>query len=333
MILAAQLSKTFGAFEAVRSLSLDMAAGEVLALLGPNGAGKTTTVRMLAAILKPSAGQASVAGHDVVAEAQTVRGLVGLLTEFPGLYSRMRPLEYLQFFGDLQQLPRPRSRERAEALLRRFDLWEARNKRLDAFSKGMKQKVALIRALLHDPPILFLDEPTTAMDPHSARTVRDCIAELRAERRTILLTTHNLSEAEELADRIAVLRAGSIVAEGTREQLSRQLLGDPIWELRAATAGLSLARLCADMLPILDAGEQAGESWLRYRCAEPQQINPRIAERLHAAGVPLLSLAALPRSLEDVYLALLDDGVDTNGLNGDGTRFAAVTSENEGVRG
>jgi ABC-2 type transport system ATP-binding protein len=305
VIHAQQLSKSFGHFQAVRALSLDVGAGEVLALLGPNGAGKTTTVRMLAAILRPSGGRASVAGHDVVAEAQQVRSLVGLLTEFPGLYGRMRPVEYLQFFADLQRMPRPRARARVESLLRRFDLWQTREKRLDAYSKGMKQKVALIRALLHDPPILFLDEPTTAMDPHSARTVRDCIAELRAEQRTILLTTHNLSEAEDLADRIAVVRAGEIIAEGTRAQLSRQLLGDPLWELRAARPDADLARFCAGLAPV----EAQGEGWVRYRCIDPAQISPRLAERLLAAGVPLLAIAEVPRSLEDVYLALMDGQV------------------------
>lgn len=303
MILAEQLSKTFGTFQAVRALSLDIAAGEVLALLGPNGAGKTTTVRMLAAILRPSSGRALVGGLDVVAQAQQVRARVGLLTEFPGLYNRMRALDYLAFFGDLQRMDRRLCRSRAEELLHRFDLWEARDKRLDAYSKGMKQKIALIRALIHDPPILFLDEPTTAMDPHSARTVRNAIAELRSQRRTILLTTHNLIEAEDLADRIAVVRSGTIIAQGTREELSRQLLGDPIWELRLAGTASGLDRFLHGLAPLVDQG--AG--WLRYRCPDPQAINPLLAARLHDAGLPLLALGEVPRSLEDVYLHLMSE--------------------------
>jgi len=270
MIEAINLQKMFGAFQAVRDISLNVAAGEVVALLGPNGAGKTTTVRMLAALIAPTSGQARVGGHDVVAHAREVRHVVGLLTEFPGLYHRMRALEYLQFFGALQGMTAADCQRRGSRLLQQFGLWEARDKRLDAYSKGMKQKVALIRALIHDPPVLFLDEPTTAMDPHSARTVRDAIAELRAAHRTILLTTHNLPEAEELADRIAVIKGGRIVAEGTREQLTRQLLGVPIWELRIAApadvaAPPETARRGADGLRfcILREGVRGGTSPVR----------------------------------------------------------------------
>ena len=305
MIEAHQLQKLFGAFNAVREISLQVADGEVVALLGPNGAGKTTTVRMLAAILKPSGGHARVAGYDVVEQAREVRQVVGLLTEFPGLYHRMRAMEYLAFFGALQGMTAAECERRGALLLQQFDLWDAREKRLDSYSKGMKQKIALIRALIHDPPVLFLDEPTTAMDPHSARTVRDAIGELRAARRTILLTTHNLSEAETLADRIVVIKGGLIVAEGTRAQLTRRLLGGPIWELRLAGPAAGLAPALGDLVRI----EAAGGDWLRYRCAEPRQINPQIVARLAARGVPVVALTELPRSLEDVYLGIVaDDG-------------------------
>ncbi len=319
MIEAVQLHKAFGAFQAVREISLSVAEGEVVALLGPNGAGKTTTVRMLGAILKPSSGYARVAGYDVVEQAREVRHAVGLLTEFPGLYHRMRPLEYLAFFGALQGLPAAECAQRSAQLLKQFGLWEAREKRLDSYSKGMKQKVALIRALIHDPPVLFLDEPTTAMDPHSARTVRDAIGDLRAARRTILLTTHNLVEAETLADRIVVVRGGAIVAEGTRAQLTRQLLGEPIWELRLAAPSDQLPELLGDLVPI----EAVGDDWLQYRCARPAEINPAIAGRLAARGLPLLALTELPRSLEDVYLTIVADERAERGVwsaNGDNRR-------------
>jgi ABC-2 type transport system ATP-binding protein len=303
LIEASNLHKVFGSFQAVRDLSLQIAAGEVVALLGPNGAGKTTTVRMLGAILKPTRGRARIAGYDVVEQAREVRHVVGLLTEFPGLYVRMRPGEYLRFFGELQGMGASVCDRRSEALLKQFGLWEARGKRLDSFSKGMKQKIALIRALIHDPPVLFLDEPTTAMDPHSARTVRDAIAELRAARRTILLTTHNLTEAEQLAARIAIVRGGTIVAEGTVEQLTRQLMGEPIWELRIATdAGPQrLTILVGDLARV----EECGGDWVRYRCADPRQINPRIARRLAEQNIPLVALAEVPRRLEDVYLSIV----------------------------
>jgi ABC-2 type transport system ATP-binding protein len=315
MIEAVNLHKIFGSFHAVRDLSLEVAAGEVVALLGPNGAGKTTTVRMLGAILKPTRGYARIAGYDAVEQAREVRHVVGLLTEFPGLYVRMRPLEYLRFFGELQGMDRASCEGRSAALLQQFDLWEARDKRLDSFSKGMKQKIALIRALIHDPPVLFLDEPTTAMDPHSARTVRDAIAELRAARRTILLTTHNLAEAEALADRIVIVRGGAIVAQGTIAQLTRQLLGDPIWELRIAMrANGAGAQRLAPMLDDLARVEASGDDWVRFRCADPQQVNPRIAARLAERNIPLVALAELPRSLEDVYLSIVTDGRAERGV-------------------
>ncbi|HEU5101273.1 MAG TPA: ABC transporter ATP-binding protein [Roseiflexaceae bacterium] len=303
MIEADKLHKLFGAFNAVREVSLNVADGEVVALLGPNGAGKTTTVRMLGAILKPTSGHARIAGFDVVEQAREARHVVGLLTEFPGLYNRMRPMEYLEFFGALQGMSAVDSQRRGRQLLQQFGLWDARDKRLDSFSKGMKQKIALIRALIHDPPVLFLDEPTTAMDPHSARTVRDAIAELRAARRTVLLTTHNLTEAEELADRIVVIRGGLVVAEGTRDQLTRQLLGEPIWELRLAGPAGGIAQALADLVRV----EASGVDWLRYRCADARAINPQVIARLAARGAPVVALAELPRRLEDVYLSIVEE--------------------------
>lgn len=305
MIEAHQLCKQFGGFHAVRDVSLNIQPGEVLALLGHNGAGKTTTVRMLGAILKPTGGWARVCGYDVVTDARVVRSKIGLLTEYPGLYNRMRALEYLHFFGSLLGLDSQRSQRRAELLLKQFGLWEARDKRLDSFSKGMKQKIALVRALIHDPPVLFLDEPTTAMDPQSARTVRDAIGELRAADRSILLTTHNLTEAEVLADRIAIISGGQIVVEGTIAQITRQLLGEPVWELRLAAqrdynAAVPLLR---DLVTL----EAIDANVIHYRCPDPQRLNPQIIARLAEHNLALVSIAEVPRSLEDVYLRIVAD--------------------------
>jgi ABC-2 type transport system ATP-binding protein len=301
MIEACNLHKVFGAFHAVRGVTLDVAPGEVVALLGPNGAGKTTTVRMLGAILRPSDGYARVAGYDVVEQAREVRRVVGLLTEFPGLYLRMRPQEYLCFFGALQGMSVSDSARRAEQLLRQFGLWDARDKRLDSFSKGMKQKIALIRALIHDPPVLYLDEPTTAMDPHSARQVRDAMLELRAARRTILLTTHNLTEAEELADRIVIIRNGSIVADGTFAQLTHRFLGAPRWELRLGTTA---QRAAVALDGLVEIERIDGES-VYYHTDDARHVNPQIIARLADAGIPIVALNELPRRLEDVYLEIV----------------------------
>jgi ABC-2 type transport system ATP-binding protein len=303
MIETAGLTKQFDDFVAVNSVDLSVREGEVLALLGPNGAGKTTTVRMLAAILKPTAGWARVAGYDTVRDARLVRQTIGLLTEFPGLYLRMRGLEYLDFFGQLQGLAPAQRMERSEQLLKRFELWEACNQRTGEYSKGMRQKLALVRAMLHNPQVLFLDEPTSAMDPHSARLVRDAIVELRRDRRTIVLCTHNLNEAEQLADRIAIIRRGRIVALGTPAELKNRLLGEPVLELRLAQSLNGLLPDLADLVTV----ETHGENWLRYRTATPEEVNPRLLRRLAERGTPVVTLSEVPRSLEDVYLRIVNE--------------------------
>jgi ABC-2 type transport system ATP-binding protein len=297
------LTKQFGDFVAVDGMTLTVPEGEVLALLGPNGAGKTTTVRMLASILKPTSGWATIAGYDVVRDARTVRRIVGLLTEFPGLYLRMRVLEYLDFFGQLQGLSPQQRQQRSTELLVRFKMWEARDLRLGEYSKGMRQKLALIRAMLHDPQVLFLDEPTSAMDPHSAKLVRDCILDLRRERHTIIICTHNLAEAELLADRVAIIRRGQIVALGTLAELRASLLGDPVLELRLAQSLDGLSPLITDLIDV----EEQGETWLRYRTARPEVINPLLIQRLAQEGTEVITLSEVPRSLEDVYLKIVEE--------------------------
>jgi ABC-2 type transport system ATP-binding protein len=303
LIRTEQLTKRFGEFVAVNEVTLTVAAGEILALLGPNGAGKTTTVRMLGSILKPTSGRATVAGYDVVRDARDVRSTVGLLTEFPGLYHRMKADEYLHFFGELQGLSRARREERIEELMKRFGMWNARKKRLGEYSKGMRQKIALIRALIHDPRVLFLDEPTSAMDPQSAKTVRDAIAELRSSDRAIILCTHNLAEAETLADRIAIIKEGRIIALGTPQQLKSHLLGNPLLEMR-------LGQSLDGLLPAIDSlvtVEEKGDDWFRYRTDVPAQVNPLLVRRLAEEGARIVTLSEVARSLEEVYLRIVEE--------------------------
>jgi ABC-2 type transport system ATP-binding protein len=226
---------------------------------------------------------------------------VGVLTEHHGLYFRMRSEEYLDFFGDLYGLTPSLRRARAAQLLDRFGMREAAGKRLGEYSKGMRQKLALIRALLHDPPVLLLDEPTSAMDPHSARLVRDAIAALRSEKRAIILCTHNLPEAEELADQIAVIRRGRIVAQGSPAQLKREWLGPALMELRT-TAPLNGA--FSELGPPVEVVD-SGPDWVRYRTPDPAVTNPALLQALAARNVPVLTLSEAPRSLEDVYLQVV----------------------------
>jgi ABC-2 type transport system ATP-binding protein len=302
MIELSDLTKQFDGFTAVDRVTLSVAPGEILALLGPNGAGKTTTVRMLAAILPPTAGQAFVAGYSVTEHPQEIRRRVGLLTEHPGLYLRMRGGEYLDFFGRLMNLDRGERERRARELLDRFGMSEAWDKRLGTYSKGMRQKMALIRAMLHDPAVLLLDEPTSAMDPHSAKLVRDAILGLRHHRRAIVICTHNLAEAESLADRIAIIRRGKIIASGTSAELKTQLLGPPLMELRLNQPTDGVAKLISDLVEI----EERGEDWVRYSAADFQETNPRLLRALATHGVGVVTLGEMPRSLEDVYLQVVE---------------------------
>ncbi len=308
MIEARALSKRFDSFQAVDSVSFSVESGEVMALLGPNGAGKTTTVRMLTSILKPSSGSARVAGFDVTREPGQVRHNVGVLTENPGLYMRMRSEEYLAFFGELYGLSPAQCRLRVAELLDQFGMREAVGKRLGEYSKGMRQKLALIRAMLHNPPVLLLDEPTSAMDPQSARLVRDAIAALRSEKRAVILCTHNLTEAELLADKIAMIQHGRIVANGTVTQLKRQWLGPALLELRVAQSLDGVAECLADLVQVV----AAGADWLRYNADRPDLLNPQVLQRLAARQVPVVTLAEVPRTLEDVYLQVVGAAQQTN---------------------
>lgn len=298
LIEADRLAKHFDEFVAVDGVALRVRAGEVVGLLGPNGAGKTTTVRLLAGLLTPTAGRAHVAGFDVAQHPIAVRYRVGVLTEVPGLYLRSTASEYLDFFGSAYGMSKTLRRERAAALLTRFGMAADADRRLSEYSKGMQQKLALIRCMLHDPPVLLLDEPTSAMDPHSARLVRDAILELKTDARAIILCTHNLTEAEELADRIAIIRRGRIIVEGTPAELKQRLLGPSLMELRLVQPANGLL---ADLKAQVDV-EAAGETWIRFRTSDPANDNPRLLRWLAGRNVDVLTLSEAPRRLEDVYL-------------------------------
>ena len=303
MIEAVGLTKDYDDFRAVDAVSLDVPAGAVLVLLGPNGAGKTTIVRMLTSVLSPTLGSARVAGFDVVTQAADVRAHVGVLTEQHGLYERMKAVEYLDFFGQVYHMPADLRRKRSLDLMDRFGLTFALSKPLGEYSKGMKQKLALVRAMLHDPPVLLLDEPTSAMDPQSARLVRDAIVEMQRDQRTFLITTHNLAEAQHLASAIAIIRKGRIIASGTFEDLARQFVGDPLMELRVQGELNGLASEMSDLVAV----EEEGANWLRFRVARPVETNPRLLQRLIGQGVPVVSLAPLSQTLEEVYLQAVEE--------------------------
>ena len=278
MIFTEDLSKSFDGFLAVNKINLKVSSGEVLVILGPNGAGKTTTVRMLNSILRPTSGKAMVAGYDVVTDAAKVRSIVGVLTEQHGFYGRMNAEEYLIFFGELYGLTKSESLKRVNPLLIRFGLDESRKKRLGEYSKGMRQKLALIRSLINDPPVLLLDEPTSAMDPESARMVRNAILGLKSDDRTILLCTHNLSEAEELADQIAIIRQGKIILNDYIQKVKKSLLGNPIFE---AVFSEDLNGWMPDFPAELKViGTEARKIF--FEIPNPEQINPILIQDLNS---------------------------------------------------
>jgi ABC-2 type transport system ATP-binding protein len=304
MIETHQLSKSFGEFLAVEEVTITVNPGEVLALLGPNGAGKTTTVRMLTSILSPSSGWAKIAGFDVQHQPEQVRAHVGVLTEMHGLYGRMAAEEYLDFFGQLYQVEPNQRKNRIAKLLTEFGLYDDRSRKTGEYSKGMRQKLALARALMHEPPVLLMDEPTSAMDPESARLVRDSIHQLRSNKRAILICTHNLPEAEELADQIAIIKNGSIVAQGTPDQLKQTLLGSIEYEVKLSRP---LSGEKPD-LPDQTILTQKGSDWFRYTSPDPKQDNPELLAALLGQGLRVTSLSEVNRSLETVYLQAISSG-------------------------
>ena len=298
MIVTENLTKYFNDFLAVDNVSLHVKAGEVLALLGPNGAGKTTTIRMLTTVLRPSQGTARVAGYDVLTNPGDVRSAVGVLTEDHGLYERMHMIEYLDFFGQIYDMDDSIRKERILYLLEKFDLLDARDRRIGKFSKGMRQKLSLARSLLHSPPVLLLDEPTSAMDPASARLVRNAIKTLRSEDRAIIVCTHNLAEAEELADKIAIIRAGRIIALGTSSELKQQLLGPAEYRITFKESLNNRQLPLPSDLNVMDKGSD----WFMYQTDFPQEINPLLLKNLLAADFAVVKLEEIERSLESVYL-------------------------------
>ncbi len=292
------LAKRFGARTAVEGLSFDVRPGEVFGLLGPNGAGKTTTVRMLTGLLLPSEGEARVWGHSVRTDGESLRRVVGLLTEQPGLYERLSARDNLRFFIKLHELDEREAWPRAWRYLERFGLAGREDDPCGSFSKGMRQKLAIVRTLVHDPKVIFLDEPTSGLDPESARTVRDAVAELAAEGRTIVLCSHNLSEVERLCSRVAVVK-GRLLALSSVNELRRT--GSALEVKVEGEAGRYLQALAA--LPF-SPNVLAEGGRLRVMLADEEQA-PDVVACLVGAGARVRSAVPDQRPLEEVYLELI----------------------------
>jgi ABC-2 type transport system ATP-binding protein len=295
------LGRDFAGRVVVDALDLEVRRGQCFALLGPNGAGKTTTVRMLCGLIAPSAGSAVVAGYRVGRDDEGLHARIGVLTEVPGLYERLTARENLEFFGRLHGLDRTRLRRRTSELLQAFGLWERRDEPVATFSKGMKQKVAIVRALLHEPEVLFLDEPTVGLDPEAAFDLRQRIQELKREGRTIFLTTHRLEDAEALADHVGIFRTRLLVCE-TVEALRRRGAERAVAVRLAAVPAELPGRLAA--LDGVDGVTVDGDE-LVVRLQDPERDTPRLVRLLVEAGADVLAVTPAEASLERAYLSLV----------------------------
>jgi ABC-2 type transport system ATP-binding protein len=299
MIHTEKITKQFGKVLAVDGLDLDVREGEVFGFLGPNGAGKTTTVRMLTSLIGMTRGAATVAGFEVGRQDTDIRRTVGILTETPGMYDNLPAETNLRIFADLYEVQDVKGQ--IEKYLKMLGLWDRRLDSAGTFSKGMKQKLAIARALLHEPRILFLDEPTAGLDPEASHLVREFIAELRKAGRTIFLCTHNLDEADRLCDRIGVFKTRLLVMD-TPANLRQSVFGRKVVvHLRAADDGMaSLVR----SLPVVREVNRV-DNKLVVILEDPETHNPELIRVLVNSGAEVVFVGELRHSLEDVYLQLV----------------------------
>jgi ABC-2 type transport system ATP-binding protein len=302
-----ELTRKFGSLTAVDSLSFNVEEGEVFGLLGPNGAGKTTTVRMLACLISPSQGSARVHGYDVSRDSLKVRQIVGILTENPSLYERLTAYENLDFFAEAYGLSNVHEkRSRIRGLLEFFELWKRRNERVATFSRGMKQKLAVARALVHKPSVLFLDEPTAGLDPESAKGIRDLVKRLsQREKRTILLCTHRLEDAERLCSRVMIINNGRSVIVGTPGELRSGIAGQPVLQVMLKRLSQKIVESVKQLKQVRDIVADSSASKLTIMLDDVKSGTPEVVRNLVIAGGKVLSVNVLRPSLEEAYLKVL----------------------------
>jgi ABC-2 type transport system ATP-binding protein len=302
MIDTDNLTKKFGSQIAVDNLTLHVKEGEVFGLLGPNGAGKTTTVRILCCLISKTDGDASIAGYNTSNEKDSlkIRKLVGFVPDNVGLYDELSAYDNLDFYGKLYDCTAKQRAENIERFLKMLGLWEKKDQPAGTYSKGMKQKLALARALIHDPPVLFMDEPTANLDPEAAKTVRDFILELKKEKRTIFLNTHNLDEAQRICDRIGILNT-TLRAVGTPEELERSIGGRKSVITLANVSDAIISSL--NELPV-DSIRIDGNK-LTIDVKDPEKENPIILNAIFKAGGLIQKVDVVGSSLEEAYMKLV----------------------------
>jgi len=298
-----KLQRLFGEHKAVDEMTFHVKQGEVFGLLGPNGAGKTTTVRLLNGILPPSSGMARVFGFDPVADGGSIRRKTGVLTETPALYERLSARDNLEFFATLQEIPRTDLAQHVDAMLEFFQLSHRANDKVETYSKGMKQRLALARALIHKPPLLFLDEPTSGLDPEAAQQVNDLIENLTSQNgQTVVLATHNLTEAQRLCDRVAIMNSGRILALGSLDELATKLWPVTWVDIKlykASSKNVSeLLKVHRGVIQVTVEGEALSVQ------VEKDDVIPDVIRLLVEHGEAIHKVDPRDYTLEDIYFAL-----------------------------
>ncbi len=303
-IVTENLCRDFGALRAVDDLSIRVPAGSVYGFLGPNGAGKTTTIRLLLGLLEASGGHAAVLGFDTRRQADEIRKRCGALLEYHGLYERISALENLEFYGRIWHIPAAERQARIREILTHMGLWDRRSELAGSWSRGMKQKLAVARALLHRPDLIFLDEPTAGLDPVAAKALRDDLAALaKKEGTTIFLTTHNLAEAEKLCQRVGVIRQGKLLATGTIEELR---LGNGAPHVKMIGSGFDLALLERVKSSPLVASASLEDHGMSIELKHETEIAPLVSLVVSAGG-QVEEVVKGKASLEEVFMTLMEE--------------------------
>lgn len=307
-IEAFELVKMFNGFTAVENLNFSVEEGEIFGLLGPNGAGKTTTIRMLAALISPTSGRAIIGGYDVQDDALKVRENIGILTESPSLYGRLTAMENMEFFAKAYGVMDKTTRDnKIHELLDFFQLWDRRNDPVGQYSKGMKQKLAIARALIHSPEILYLDEPTSGLDPKSSKDIRDLMEELtKNERQTILLCTHRLEDAEKLCDRVMIINKGKPITVSSPHDLRKRFSSGQEVQVGFNKLDEGLIELVRNLSSVVNLTAHSDENSISVSLRD-EQDTPSLVKALVEHGADVRYVKPLETSLEDAYLELMEE--------------------------
>ncbi len=306
MITCTNLTKQFGTITAIENLTVTIPDGQIFGLLGPNGAGKTTTMRLLSCLISPTKGTIQIDTYSVGKDDQKIRQIIGLLPEVPGLYETLGAYKNLDYYARLYGISKQTREKTIQKLLTDLGLWDRRHELVGRFSKGMKQKIAIARALVHQPRYIFLDEPTASLDPEASKTVREYILDLKAQGKTILINTHNLAEAERICDIVAFVK-NRVIRIGNPKKLAQGLFTRII----RVTVKCIQETVIQKIQTLDDIQLKSIEkNTLVFSVRNPQEDNPKIINLLHENNIPIIFIAEEEPSLEDVYLKLIRERED-----------------------